>query len=151
MQSTERESAAPLMTDSDDDLPNLIVKPNVTPTIDLTRLEDCPDLPDGEWSRKHLLQFLARQPYSMVFIPKEDWEPKGEDTFQTIGYMGHWFNVRKGKPERVPLQIATIIEQSQEEFPTMQSKAKKRQLTDLRDLPIAPDSRGVEGAEVSLG
>ena len=134
----------------DGDMPNLIVPTRLAPTIDLNKPEDCPDQPDGEWSKRHLAQFLARQPRTMIFIPKESWEPKGEDSFQTIGFQGHWFRVRKGYPESVPIQIAAIIEQSQQDFPTMQSMAKKRQLVDIRDLPESAGSRGVAGVEVVL-
>ena len=137
-------------TDADDEMPNLIVPVQTAPVIDLTRPEDCPDMPDGEWSRKHLAQFLSRQPRSVVFIPKEGWEAKGEDTFQTVGFQGHWFRVRKGRPESVPIQIAELIENSQKEFPTMQSEMRKRQLTDIRDLPASADSRGMPGVEVAL-
>lgn len=134
-----------------DETPSTLIRPTVvTPSIDLTRPEDAPDLPLGEWSRVHLNQFLARQPYSMVFIPKENWEPKDQDTFQTIGFQGHWFSVVKGKPVQVPIQIAAVIEQSQEPFPTMQSKAIRRQLTDISDLPQQAGSRGVPGVEVAV-
>lgn len=133
------------------DIPGLIVPVQQTPVIDLSRPEDAPDLPDGEWSKRHLAQFLARQPRSMVFIPKEGWEPKGEDTFQFVGFQGHGFSVVKNKPVSVPIQIAAIIEQSQEEFPTSQSKFRRRQITDVRDLPIDPNGRGVAGPEVVLG
>jgi hypothetical protein len=131
------------------DLPSLIVATNRTPTIDPTNPEDCPDRPDGEWSKGHLLRFLARQPKDMVLIPKEAWEPKGEDTYQTVGYLGHWFRILKGKPVQVPLQIAAVIEQSQRDFPTSQSQAKRRQLTDIRDLDPA-GGRGVGGVEIFL-
>lgn len=140
----------PIQALADDELPNLIVPLNVTPVIDLNRPEDAPDMADGEWSKRHLLQFLARQPRSMVFIPKENWEAKGEDTFQTVGLQGHWFRVRKGHPESVPIQIATIIEQSQEDFPTSQARLRKRELTDIRDLPPSSDSRGMPGVEVHV-
>jgi hypothetical protein len=136
---------------SDDDIPSLVVPQRVAPNINLDDPADSPDLPDGEWSRAHLTRFLARQPYSVVFIPKQQWEPKNEDTFQTVGFQGHWFSIRKGRPESVPIQIATVIEQSQEEFPTFQSQARRRQLTDIRDLPQSSASRGVPGAEVDLG
>ncbi len=137
-------------TAPDDDLPSLIVPRRPAPMIDLSRPEDSPDLPDGEWSKRHLVQFLARQDRTMVFIPKENWEPKGEDAFQIVGYQGHWFRVRKGRPESVPIQIGAIIEHSQEEFATMQSQAKKRVLTDITDLAPAPGSLGVPGHETYL-
>lgn len=131
-------------------VPGLIQPVRTTPTIDLSKPEDCPDLPDGEWSLRHLTQFLARQPRSVVFIPKESWEPKGEDTFQGIGLQGHMFRVRKGRPESVPIQIAEIIENSQQEFPTTQAQLRKRVLTDIRDLEPNPASRGVPGVETFL-
>lgn len=135
-----------------DEGPSLIRPRNLTPTIDLSRPEDAPDLPGGEWSKRHLLQFLARQPYDTVFIPKENWEPKGVPTFQTVGYLGHWFSIKKGEATDVPVQIAAIIKQSQEDYPTMQSKSIRRQLTDLNDLPRQSlGSRGsVEGIEVAV-
>jgi hypothetical protein len=128
------------------DIPGLVVPTRLAPSIDLTRPEDCPDLADGEWSKRHLVQFLARQPRSMVFIPKEGWEAKNEESFQTVGYQGHWFTVVKNKPVSVPIQIAAIIEQSQLEFPTTQSQFRKRQITDIRDLDAGPG--GVQGPEV---
>lgn len=136
----------------DDDYipPGLIVPTNLTPAVDLTDPRDAPDLADGEWSKQHLLQFLARQPKDMVFIPKETWEAKGEDTFQYVGLQGHSFRVVKNKAVMVPVQIAAIIKQSQEEFPTAQSQQKKNQITDIRDLPINPYSKGLPGAEVFL-
>src|SRR5215475_2747801 len=88
------------------EMPDLVVSHAPSVRIDLTRPEDCADRPDGEWSRAHLGQFLARQPKSMVFIPKEAWEPKAVDCFQIIGYQGHWFRVIKNKPILVPLPIA---------------------------------------------
>ena len=118
----------------------------MTPTIDLSNPEDAPDMPDGEWSKRHLAQFLARQPRTVVFIPKEGWEPKSEDTFQFVGLNGHGFTVIKGRPVSVPIQIAAIVEQSQEEFPTAQSQLRKRQITDIRDLETGPG--GVAGTEV---
>jgi hypothetical protein len=130
--------------------PGLIVPTNLTPSIDRTRPEDAPDLADGEWSKQHLLQFLARQPKDMVFIPKETWELKGEDTYQYVGLQGHSFRVVKNKAVMVPVQIAAIIKQSQEEFPTAQSRQHKNQLTDIRDLPTNPYSKGLPGAEVFL-
>ena len=135
---------------SDGDEPSLVVPVNRTPTIDLTKPEDCPDQPDGEWSRGHLLRFLARQPRSVVFIPKENWEPKGDDVYQLVGYCGHWFRVRKGRPESVPIQIAEVIENAQKDFPTSQSQNRKRQLTDIRDLGDQPGSMGAPGVEVYL-
>lgn len=131
------------------DLPNLIVPTRLTPTIDLSKPEDSPDLPDGDWSQRHLAQFLARQPRSLVFIPKEGWEEKGVDTYQAVGYMGSRFRVLKGKPVSVPIQIAAVIEQSQEEFNTQQSQLRRRQITDIRDLPADARSRGVPGVDVS--
>jgi len=137
--------------DDDGDMPNLIVPHRPKQMIDLSKPEDSPDLPEGEWSKRHLLQFLARQPRDIVYIPKENWEPKGEDTFQVVGLQGHWFHIRKGNTESVPIQIAEIIKNSQMEFPTAQSQLMKRQITDIRDLPQTPDSRGVPGTEVFLG
>lgn len=142
--------AAPPDDDTADLPPGLIVPTNLTPTIDLTRPEDAPDLADGEWSKRHLLQFLARQPKDMVFIPKENWEAKGEDTYQYVGLQGHSFRVVKGRAVMVPVQIAAIIKQSQADFPTAQSQQKKNQLTDIRDLPPDPNSKGLPGAEVYL-
>jgi hypothetical protein len=130
-----------------DEMPNLVVPTVLTPTIDLSDPMDCPDMPDGEWSKRHIGQFLARQPRDMVLIPKEGWEPKGEDTYQIVGYLGHWFRVLKGKPVSVPIQISALIQQSQRDFPTTQSQAKRRELTDIRDLPDASRGRGV-GVEV---
>ena len=141
---------APTRPEMDEDGPSLIVPKRAAPVIDLSDPNDCPDLPDGEWSRRHLVQFLARQPYDMVFIPKENWEPKGEPAFQTIGYLGHWFSVKKGEGAMVPIQIAAIIKQSQDEFQTAQSQSMRRQLTDISDLPAQPGSRGVEGVEVAV-
>lgn len=131
-------------------VPGLIVPTNLTPAIDLTDPADCPDRPDGEWSAQHFAQFLARQPRSMVYIKKPDWAPKGEDTYEMVGLQGHRFRVLQGKPVSVPIQIAAIIEQSQDEFPTAQSQLRKRLVTDIRDLPILSDSRGVPGSEVFL-
>jgi hypothetical protein len=144
----DRSQGAAAVAAPDDDMPNLIVPTNLAPVIDLTKPEDCPDLPDGEWSKRHLAQFLARQPRDMVFIPKESWEPKGVDCFQIVGLQGHYFRVVKDKAVQVPVQIATIIKQSQEEFPTMQSKSRRQQLTDVRDLPDLPGARGAQGVEV---
>ena len=132
---------------SDDEMPNLIVPVNRTPTIDLSDPSDCPDQPDGEWSKAHLGRFLAKQPRTMVMVPKESWEPKGEDTYLTVGYCGHWFRVVKNKPVMVPLQIGAIIEQSQREFPTTQAQNKRWQLTDIRDLPDTSRGRGA-GVEI---
>lgn len=131
-------------------VPGLIVPVNLTPTLDLSDPADCPDRPDGEWSAQHFAQYLARQPRSMVFIQKPTWAPKGEDTFEMVGLQGHRFRVLQGRPVSVPLQIAAIIEQSQAEFPTQQSQLRKRQITDIRDLPDVPASRGVPGTEVFL-
>ena len=144
----EMESRLTSPPSDDDDLPSLIIPRRPAPALDLRLPENAPDLPDGEWSKRHLLQFLARQERSMVLIPKEPWEPQGEDAFQIVGYLGHWFHVRKGRPETVPIQIAAIIEQSQDEFPTMQSQAKRRVLTDISDLPPAPS--GVPGSETYI-
>ena len=69
---------------------------------------------------------------------------------QTIGYMGHWFQIRKGRPEMVPVQIAEIVENAQKEFSTMQSQAISHQLMDISDLTPSPQSRGIEGVEVFL-
>jgi hypothetical protein len=131
-------------------VPGLIVPVNTSPTLDLSDPGDCPDRPDGEWSAQHFAQYLARQPRSMVFIQKPVWAPKGEDTYEMIGIQGHRFRVLQGKPVSVPIQIAAIIEQSQAEFPTQQSQLRKRQITDIRDLPDVPASRGVPGTEVFL-
>ena len=141
----EPDVAAP----DDSEMPDLVVPMNLTPSIDLSKPEDSPDQPEGEWSARHLGQFLARQPRSVVFIPKESWEPKGEDTYQAIGFQGHRFRVRKGRPESVPIQIAAVIEQSQEEFPTQQSQLRRRQITDIRDLPQDLSGRGMLGVDVS--
>ena len=143
--------SADLIPDPNDvsDIPGLIVPVQTAPVIDLSKPEDAPDMPDGEWSKRHLAQFLARQPRTVVFIPKENWEPKGEDTFQFVSLQGHGFSVIKGRPVSVPIQIATIIEQSQQDFPTSQSQLRKRQVTDIRDLETGPG--GVQGAEVFLG
>ena len=45
---------------------------------------------------------------------------------------------------------AAIIEQKQDEFPTMQSQAKRRALTDITDLAPVPGSFGVPGFETAL-
>lgn len=136
---------------ADEAIPDGLIRPiNRTPTIDLSRPEDCPDLPDGEWSKQHLLQFLARQPRDVVFIPKEPWEPKGEETYQYVGFQGHGFRIRKGRTESVPIQIAAIIEQSQEEFPTTQSQANRRALTNILDMAPEPGSLGVPGVQTFL-
>lgn len=134
----------------DNDIPpGLIVPTNRTPAIDLTDPMDAPDLKDGEWSKAHLLQFLARQPKDMVFIQKESWEAQGEDTYQHVGLQGHSFRVLKGQAVMVPIQIAEIIKYSQNPFPTMQSQAKKQQLTDFTNLPPDPRAKGVPGVDVS--
>lgn len=132
--------------------PSLIRPRRVRPTIDLSNPLDAPDLPDGEWSRAHLNQFLGRQPYDMVFIKLESYEDDGEDHYQTVGFQGHWFSIRKGEAVSVPVQIAAIIKQSQEKFPTMQSQAKKRLLTDLSALPAQNLGRRglIEGVEVAV-
>lgn len=137
---------------SDAEAPSLIVPKRVAPNIDTSNPLDCPDQPGGEWSRNHLIQFLARQPYDMVYIPKESWENENEDAYQTIGYMGHWFSIKKGEGYMVPVQIAAIVKQSQEKFPTFQSQARKKLLTDLKDLPAQPLGRrgAVEGVEVAV-
>ena len=133
----------------DEELPSLIRPVNRTPVIDLTNPEDAPDMPEGEWSLGHLMRFLARQPVDLVLVRKEPWEPKSEDTFLTVGYMGHWFQILKDKTVAVPIQIAAVIQQSQRDFPTTQSQAKRRQLTDIRDLPDESRGRGA-GVEVFL-
>lgn len=145
----EAQLAAP--TVSDDEIPSgLIVATPSTPLIDPNNPEDQPDLPDGEWSKGHFLRFLARQPKSMVFLRREPWEPKSGDVYQYVGLQGHSFRVLKDKPVMVPVQIAAIIEQSQEEFPTTQSQAKKRALTNIMDMPAEPGSLGVPGVETFL-
>lgn len=159
MSKHEPQTPAPLMDDEpeiampQDGGPSLLIRPKrITPTIDLSDPRDCPDLPDGEWSRAHLNQFLARQPYDMVFIKVEPYEDDGEPHYQIVGLQGHWFSVLKGDAVEVPIQIAAIIKQSQAKFPTMQSKAIRRQLTDLTGLP--PQSLGrrgaIEGVEVAV-
>jgi hypothetical protein len=130
-----------------DEMPNLVVPLVHTPSIDLTKPEDCPDRPDGEWSKQHLGQFLARQPRDMVLVPKEPWEPKGEDTYLTVGYCGHWFRILKGKSVSVPLQIAAVVQQSQRDFPTTQAQDRRLALTDIRNLPDTSRGRGA-GVEI---
>ena len=132
----------------DPDIPSLVVPRRVVPGLDLTSPENAPDAPDGEWTRQHLIQFLARQPRQPVYIPRENYEPKNGDIFATVGYNGHFFTIRKGVSEMVPAPIAEIVEQSQQEFPTTQSKAISRQITDIRDLPSGP--MGMAGAEISI-
>lgn len=130
------------------ELPSLITPKRVQPGLDLTAPENAPDAPDGEWTRAHMIQFLARQPRVPVYIPKEPWESKHNDCFLTIGYNGIFFTIIKGRSELVPAPIAEIVEQSQEEFPTSQSKAISRQITDIRDLPPGPN--GMAGPEIRL-
>lgn len=129
-------------------MPSLITPRRVVQGIDMSSPENAPDMPEGEWSLGHIVQFLARQPKVPVYIPRESWEPKQGDCFQMIGYNGHIFTIRKGSSELVPAPIAEIVEQMQDPFPTSQAKASQRAITDIRDLPPGP--MGMSGIEVRL-
>ena len=111
---------------------------------------DLPDLRDGSWSKRHLMAFLARQPKTMVIVPLTPDEQEKPDQlhFKEVGYMGHFFHLQKGIAQTVPVQIAEIIANSLDPFPTQQSRLRRREITDIRALPDGPLGMGKAGVEV---
>lgn len=116
-------------------------------------VEDLPDRRDGEWSLKHLVQFLGRQEKTMVIIPltADEMEKPDQAHFKEIGYMGHPFHLQKGVAQLVPVQIAEIINNSLDPFPTQQAKLRRREITDVRALPSDPNGRGALGVQIDVG
>ena len=110
--------------------------------------EDLPDLKDGSWSKAHLMQFLARRPTVVRIIPPtwDEMQRPDQVHVQHIGYQGHFFHVRKGTPELVPDVIGAIIDNMLDPFPTQQSKLRRMEITDLRQLPTGPG--GIQGFEL---